>query len=119
MKNNWASNGSKFALAATGLVPSDTGTFCGLLQLFKNLLSFALEIAVPIAVIAIVYGGFKIMTAGGSPKGEEAGKAAIKSALIGVVIVFGAWIIINTLLNVVGLSLSGANSVLPWTGITC
>ncbi len=106
MKVNWTSSGSKLALAA-GLVPSPSGlggsyTTCDLIGLFQNLVNFGFEIAVPLAIIGIVYGGFRIMTAGASPDGEEAGKEAMKTALIGIVIVFGAWILISTLLYIFG-----------------
>ena len=94
---------------------------CGLLQLFQNLLNFAFTITVPIAVIVLVYGGFRIMTAAGSPEGMKAGRDAVVTALIGVAIVFGAWIVINTILNIVGLSLGGLGgaSIMPWTGLSC
>jgi hypothetical protein len=117
MKNAFISKSNKFALGLGfwGPIVPQNGGFCGLLQLFQNLLNFAFTISIPIATLVIAYGGFRIMTAAGSPTGLKAGRDAITAALIGVVIVFGAWIIINTLLNVVGAN----SSVAPWNQISC
>ncbi|MCL4405428.1 MAG: pilin [Patescibacteria group bacterium] len=97
------------------LVPQDTNSWCGLLQLFQNVLNFALTISVPIATIVIVYGGFVIMTGGGEPDKLKTGRDAIIAALVGVIIVFGAWLIINTVLNIVGANVS----VAPWSALSC
>lgn len=87
---------------AAGLVPSDNSV-SGLMTLFNNLVQFALLIVVPLAALVIVYGGFRIIISGGNPSGKEAGYDAIKTAVIGVAIVFGAWIIIKTLFAIFGI----------------
>lgn len=95
------------------IVPQKINGMCDILQLFKNLLNFAFTVSVPIAVAVLVYGGYRIIIGGGSPDGLKAGQEAVKAAVIGIVIVFGAWIFMNTVLNIVGLSLGGS-SMAPW-----
>jgi hypothetical protein len=96
------------------IVPQSTGSFCDFLQLVQNIINFLTTISVPLAIGVIVYGGFRLMAAGGSEEGVKAGKSAIFAAVTGLVIVFGAWIIINTILQVVGAS--GASS---WGSLQC
>lgn len=54
-------------------------------------------IAIPLATIMIIYGGFVIMTAGGSDEKLKRGKSIIISAVIGIVISLGSYIIITTI----------------------
>jgi hypothetical protein len=52
-------------------------------------------IATPLAVVFVAVGGFVIMFAAGNTSRYEAGKKMITTALTGMVIVYGAFIIIN------------------------
>lgn len=100
-------------LGQNGLMP-DTYDYCGLLQLGQNLINFMLTMTPIIAVAVIVYGGFRIMTSGGSPEGLEAGYDMIKTAVIGLAIVFGAWLIVSTILHFLG-----ANNASTWFTVSC
>jgi small-conductance mechanosensitive channel len=63
----------------------------------KQVINFMFTIAIPLGVIFIVYGGFVIMTAGGSGDRVEKGKGIIKAAVIGLVIALSAYLIITAL----------------------
>lgn len=55
-----------------------------------------LMIAGAIAVIYLVYGGILYMTAGGNSEQATKGKTAIINAIIGITIIFVAFIIVRT-----------------------
>ncbi len=94
------------------------GQICGLCDAVKvtsNVITFlATDIAIPIVVLAIIYGGFLMLTAAGSDERFNSGKKALTSAIIGLVIVVASWSIVNTVLSF----LSG-NPTLPWNQIDC
>ena len=118
MKADWKSDISKIVLAG-GLVSSNT-SLCGLLQTGQNIINFGAGTLLPVlAILVIVYGGFRIMTAAGSAEGVSAGKDAIMAAVIGIIIVSVAWVVINTLLNTIGLNIGAASSSVPWNSISC
>jgi len=50
------------------------------------LIDIALKLAALVAVIFVVYGGFRFATAQGSPEGVAAGKKTLLNAIIGLVI---------------------------------
>ena len=58
-------------------------------QTITNLMTLLLYGAIPLAVLVILYGGFTILTSGGSESRYEKGKDAIIGAVIGLFIVFG------------------------------
>ncbi len=96
-----------YAVASAALVPCGPGTakpscqFCDLLTLVNKIINFALyDIAIPLSVIFIIYGGFVIMTAGASPERVKTGRSVIKAAVVGLLIALFAWMIINTILTV-------------------
>lgn len=95
-------------IAQAALVPCGPGsgagacTFCQLFTLAERVINFAIfNIAVPLAVIAIIYGGFVIMTAGDSTEKAKKGKSILTAAVVGVVIALASWLIIDTILNVI------------------
>ncbi|HET8627692.1 MAG TPA: hypothetical protein VFL91_09750 [Thermomicrobiales bacterium] len=62
--------------------------------LFTNLSAQAVTIGVAVAVFYAIWGGYLIMSSGGSPRQMESGKMAIVHAIVGLVIVLGAnWLI--------------------------
>lgn len=76
------------------IVPcTDNCTFGDLNQLVINIFKYLMDLSVPLAILALIYAGFLFVTSGGSPQRIEEGKEAIKAAVIGLVIVFGAWFI--------------------------
>ncbi|MEK7452702.1 MAG: hypothetical protein AAB614_00540 [Patescibacteria group bacterium] len=110
------------ALVPCGTTPSNPCTICHLYILVQGIINFLMwDIAPTLGVLVIAWGGFKILTAGGNPAGKQAGYKAITSAMIGLLIVFSAWIIINEFLLFFSSTSGGEATILtnPWTAVTC
>lgn len=58
---------------------------------------YAIGIAIIIAAVMMVIGGFQYVTAGGDASRVSAGKDRIVNALVGILLVFGAYLILNTI----------------------
>ncbi|PIR06302.1 MAG: hypothetical protein COV55_04195 [Candidatus Komeilibacteria bacterium CG11_big_fil_rev_8_21_14_0_20_36_20] len=52
-----------------------------------------------LAILGIIYGGFKMMTSGGNSQDTDAGKQAVVAGAIGLLIVFAAYAISRFVLN--------------------
>ncbi|MBI5733201.1 hypothetical protein HY967_04630 [Candidatus Jorgensenbacteria bacterium] len=111
-KGIWAST----TCAATSYIggPNKPCSFCDGLVVIQNIIRFAFDIAIPIAVAIIVYGAVILMIAGGSEERVRQSKSIITAAFIGLCITLAAWVIVNTLLHI----LTG-NIALPWNRVTC
>lgn len=91
------------SIANAAIVPCG-GLDCTICHLFagvKNLVNFfTLQIAMPAAVVVLIYGGLMFVMSGGSPAKRDKGRAALQYAILGMAIVFGAWLIVDTVLRV-------------------
>lgn len=65
------------------------------LGLFITISKWVLGLSGTAALAVIVYGGFMWILSGGDPKKIETGKNALTGAVIGVIIVLGAWLMVN------------------------
>ncbi|MFA4890528.1 MAG: pilin [Candidatus Paceibacterota bacterium] len=75
-------------------------TICHLFEGVSRIIDFLLKnIAFPLGVVAILYGGFMIMTSGGSEERVKKGKTALEFAIYGIIIAFAGWLIIGTILS--------------------
>ncbi|MEK9209536.1 MAG: pilin, partial [Patescibacteria group bacterium] len=74
-------------------------TLCDIFVLIKKIMDFAALIAIPLAVGFMAYGGIRMAAAGGSTESLEKGRKALTSALIGIFLVFGAWLIIDLIMG--------------------
>jgi len=132
MKKKMLIVGAVFVMAvplialAAGLVPCGTSTtaactLCDLFKLGNKVTNFlTLTIAPALAVLAFALAGFKILTSGGSPGARQEGIKIIRNTIIGLLIVFGAWIIINELLLFfAGTLFTTSEGIMPWDKITC
>lgn len=87
---------------AAGLVPCNGPdcTICSLFVGIKKIVDFlTLDIAMPLAVIILIYGGVMLLTSRGSEEKIKKGKTALGAAMWGLLIVFAAWLIIATILG--------------------
>ena len=97
-----------FLVSATPLVPcGGTGqkacTVCDFFVGIKNIVDFLTEaVAMPVAVIILIYGGVMLLTSGGSEDKIRKGKSALWQAVWGLIIVFAAWLIIDTIIKWLG-----------------
>jgi len=98
-----------------GLVPCDlTGpnrcTFCHLFVLFDNIVDFLLLRIIPVlTALMIAVGGFMYVISQGKPETLSRVKSLFTNIVIGLAIVYGAWVIVNTFLMIIG--------VQGWTGL--
>lgn len=75
-------------------------TVCDFFVLIKNIVDFLTEaVAMPVAVIILIYGGLTLLTSGGSEDKIRKGKAALWQAVWGLIIVFAAWLIVDTIIK--------------------
>jgi len=105
---------------AGGLVPCGNPglpacDLCFSLVLAKNIITFMIQLGIALAGLFFAWGAFVIMTAGGSEERISSGKQTITTVVIGLVLMFSAYLIVGTLLHV----LTGSPNKIPWTQIQC
>lgn len=84
----------------------------GFFAVIQNLLKLGIVLAIFFAVLMFAYAGFLWVTNPASPSNKEKGREVLMQTIIGLVVVLGAWLIVNTVL--VALSTGGVTS---WTSI--
>lgn len=101
----------------TGTVPGVEGrvhTLCDFFATGQNILNFLVTISVAAAGIGIMIGGFLIMLSGANKSWYEKGVSALKAGVIGLVIVFSAWLVVNTIINALVPGVGGVPLGFPW-----
>ena len=93
--------------------------FCDIFKLINNIVIFFLMpspsvnngfAVVPlVATLLILVGGFYILIAAGRPNEQSKGKSIITAVVIGLLIVYIAWIVVSSILTFLG--------VAEWTGL--
>ncbi len=91
-------------------------TLCDVLKMLQNLISTFPAALMVWAGIFIVIGGIAMIISGGAPDKVSQGKRIISSVVLGLVIAFGAWIIINTVMNAI---VNPDKMPWPWNRIEC
>jgi len=71
----------------------------GFLCILQVALRFLLTLAFTIAVIFIVIGGYRYVTARGNEEAAEEAKKTLFHAVVGVILIAAAWIILAIILN--------------------
>lgn len=106
--------------ATTGLVPCDNsiGNLCdfdAFMALINKVITFILfDMALPIAAIMFAYAGFLMVTAGGEIAGARTkAKTIFTNTLLGLVFAVAAWLIINTILSILGYNGTWIGFVMP------
>ncbi len=105
-QSDGSGNGTSVVTGDTGgLVPcghgSDPANRCTLCDLFvgvQRIIQWGKNILVAVALTAMVVGGIMYIVSAGNQQMMESAKNVIKQALVGVIIVLGAWLIINTVM---------------------
>lgn len=83
---------------------------CDFFVLGNNVLKFLFLTLVPIgAVIMFVVGGFMFLVSAGNPGQLDQGKQIIKTTVIGLIIIYGAWLAVDFFFVAIG--------VANWTGL--
>ncbi len=78
--------------------PENTGVRCDegdLGEIFVLIINWALGIAFLIAVIMLIYGGFRYILSAGNEEGAKTGRTAIFNSLIGIVIIVLSYVVVQ------------------------
>jgi hypothetical protein len=78
--------------------------FFGFMDLVNGIINFIIQnLAIPIAAIMFFYAGFLMVTAGGeSAQAKTKAKEIFTNTVIGLAIAVGCWIIVKTILSILG-----------------
>jgi hypothetical protein len=74
-------------------------TFCDFMQLVRNILNFILFLTMVTAGALFAWAGWLFATSGGSGANHQKAKNIFKNVIIGLVLVLGAYTIVNTLMK--------------------
>ncbi|MBI2042483.1 MAG: hypothetical protein HYT21_01950 [Candidatus Nealsonbacteria bacterium] len=108
---------------AAGLVPCGGSgepacNVCHFFQLINNLIyGFLFRIVPVIAALMFVVGGVMLLFAGAKPDLLNKAKSVITATVIGLLLIFGAWLIVNTILQKLGII--AMPSILQWYNVGC
>ncbi len=95
-------------------LPGQPSGSSGLGNFVDYLYKFAMMLAGILAFGAIVYGGIKYTLAAGNPTGQTEGKEWVKGALIGLLLLVGAY----TILNIINPNLTSWNFLLSGVSVS-
>lgn len=88
----------------SGLVPCGYGeTYdCGTddaITLANNVIDFLIKMLSVVAVIALVFAGFKLVTSAGNESAWREAKSLFTSIVIGIIIILSAFLVVDTILK--------------------
>lgn len=83
-------------LADVNLPPGPAIGLTEIEQLFNTIANFLMVIGIVIAVIFIIWGGIRYMTAGGDDAAVKKAKSTIFNGIIGAAVVLGVGVILRT-----------------------
>jgi len=87
------------------LADSNLGNWDSISDIVSQVLAYVFPIAGILVFIYLLYGGFNLMLAAGNEEGIREGKAKITNALIGFLIIFVSYWIVQILEIVLGIKL--------------
>lgn len=67
-------------------------------------MNYLFMIAIPIAVLALGWGGFQIMTAAGNAGKAEEGISVMKVTVIGIVIMLSSYLVVQFIFKALGVT---------------
>lgn len=104
-----------------GLVPCvDDCTLCDLVALVNNIMDKAvLYLAAPAAAVFLAVYAFKLIISKGSPEAVADAKKKITNVIIGFIIILGAWLLIDYIVQAVVNQEVFPDAVAPWNKIDC
>jgi hypothetical protein len=100
-----------------GIANSTSCQACDLAKLVSNIINFLIGISIPLAAGLFAWAGILYFTSGADPKNFERAKGIFSNAFIGFLIVITAWLVINTLLQV--LLTGGSIPQNSWFTVQC
>lgn len=88
----------------TCVTPEGVATINCVTVVFQNLILALLLFAGIVAIFLVIHSGFKFVLAGGDPKKVEDARSTLVFAILGLVIVFFAFLILNIVAFVTGVN---------------
>jgi len=90
--------------AAAQFLPPDAGgsgvpNDASISAIIIRIINILLAIAGLVAVIFLIIGGFRYITAGGNEELSESGKKSIQNAIIGIVVIILSFVIVRIISN--------------------
>ena len=81
---------------------------CDFFTLIKNIFNFiAFNLAPPLAGFLFLLAGFFFLTSGGSEEQAGRAKKIFTNTIIGLVIIFTSWLIVNSIIQIIGKNVDG------------
>lgn len=104
---------------AAGLVPcggtgEPTCGFCHVFVLFNNIVNFLFRLVPPVAALMLMFAGVKFFMAVDNPGEVKNAQNVIKSVVIGLIIIYGAWAFVGAFLSAIGLATWTENMFISW-----
>jgi hypothetical protein len=87
--------------AEPGQAPGFLGGNTTIGSILRAITRFLLGFAGVVAILFIIYGGFRYITAGGNEDAAESGKHILTNAIIGFAIILLSWVILIVIENVI------------------
>lgn len=87
-----------------GLSGSKVGLGTTIGDIISKAIPWIFTIAGMLLLVYLIFGGFQLMTSGGDPKGAGAAKSHITNALVGFIIIFIAYWVVQLFGQVLGLT---------------
>ncbi|PIR80253.1 MAG: hypothetical protein COU25_01075 [Candidatus Levybacteria bacterium CG10_big_fil_rev_8_21_14_0_10_35_13] len=105
-----------FPAFAASVSACPVGDFAGICKLgFNNvvgpLITTIFIIAIIVALLYLVWGGFKWLTSGGDKAAVQSAREHIVAAIVGLVIIFLAYFVLNLVLSFFGIPLLGPDPI--------
>jgi hypothetical protein len=104
-KTTFSDNVNFFNFQGIGLTNPDLTSINGIISTF---LPFILSFAGIILLFMLISGGFTMLTAVGNPEAADAGKQRITAAILGFIILFVSYWIIQILEIILGINILGS-----------
>ena len=93
-------------------------TLCDLIQGMNDIIQYLMKLAIGVALLAITIGGVMYVVSAGNSGMTEMGKNAMKNAAVGFVIIFSAYLLINTTMMYLGTKKNAAGEATFGMAIT-
>ncbi|MEK9175015.1 MAG: pilin [Patescibacteria group bacterium] len=111
-----------FPTSATGIIPTSIlpecintpggCTLCDVWPLADNIIRLLLfGLAIPVLTVTLIWGGVMWTTAGASTSNIEQGKKIMTSGIVGILIAFSGWLIVDTIIKTLA---SGGTVIGAW-----
>lgn len=105
---------------AAGLVPCGGDgeadcTTCDFFVMAKNSIDFiVVDVVTPLAALLMVTGGILLFTSGGSENQVSLAKKILYDAIIGALIIYGSWLLVDSVLLMITGSGADQPAGFPW-----